>query len=107
MVFLHPEEADLFETGPQQSFDAFEVEKAVPDIFNMARPFVAPHFQRGGVGGIQLERHIHRFLQFLNHAREHGDFIHARIANVDVQNLRARVHLRNGDIDDVIQIARQ
>ena len=64
-------------------------------------------FQRGGVGGIQLERHIHRFLQFLNHAREHGDFIHARIADVDIQNLRARVHLRNGDIDDVIQIARQ
>ena len=64
-------------------------------------------FQRGGVGGIQLKRHIHRFLQFPDHAREHGDFIHARIADVDVQNLRARVHLRNGDIDDVIQIARQ
>ena len=64
-------------------------------------------FQRGGVGGIQLERHIHHFLQFLDHAREHSDFIHARIADVDIQNLRARVHLRNGDIDDVIQIARQ
>ena len=64
-------------------------------------------FQCGGVGGIQLKRHIHRFLQFPDHAREHGDFIHARIADVDVQNLRARVHLRNGDIDDVIQIARQ
>ena len=51
-------------------------------------------FQRGGVGGIQLKRHIHRFLQFPDHAREHGDFIHARIADVDVQNLRARVHLR-------------
>ena len=63
--------------------------------------------QRLRVGGIQLQRQIHRRLQPLDHPGQHGLFVHAGIAHVHVQDLRARVLLLHRHIHNVVQVVLQ
>ena len=57
------------------------------------------------IGGVQLQRQIDGGLQCLDHPGQHGCLVHAGIAHIYIQNVRARVHLGDGHIDNIVHVA--
>ena len=63
--------------------------------------------QRVGVRGVELQRDGQGALQRLHHTRQHGDLVHAGVADVYVQNVRARVLLLDAHVQNVVQVVFQ
>ena len=57
-----------------------------------------------GVGGVQHQGQIGGLLELAHHLGQHGHLVHAGIADVDVQDVRARVLLLDGDVNNIVEV---